>query len=50
MVKVHVLENALIVEKFTGTRPKSARSTKGICKLVTLEKVKGAISAMVASG
>ena len=42
------LENVLTMEKYAGTRPKSARRAKGICKVVALEKVKGAIPTMVA--
>jgi hypothetical protein len=42
------LENVLTMEKYAGTRPKSARRAKGICKVVALEKVKGAIPAMLA--
>jgi len=48
MVKVHFGENALIVGKSVGTRPKNARSAKGTCKVVALEKVKRAILVMVA--
>jgi hypothetical protein len=48
MVKVHFVEVTLIVEESAGSGPKSSRSAKGICKVVAMKKVKGAIPAMVA--
>ena len=47
MATVHFAENALIVGKSANTRPKSARSAKGICKVVALVNMKGAVPAMV---
>ena len=48
MGKVHFVESSLITEKYAGTGPKSSRSAKGICRMVAMEKVKGAIPEMVA--
>ena len=43
------MENAAIAGKSAGTRQRSARSEKGICKVVTLAiAVKGGILGMVA--
>ena len=48
MAKAHFPENALSADKSVGARQTSARDTKGICKVVALKRVEGAILAMVA--